>query len=138
MSRRPFIAAGLQCFPLVLAILLAGELTRGWFRLDGAFLYFWPLVFSWGLGNLYLRQWSRFLTAWVAGFAATAVAGLASLALVMRCGGALGSRCSSFLSPAPLILVIVGGTLLCAVDAWRTAIRQNAVTVARRKRRIRH
>jgi hypothetical protein len=133
-----FIAPLLQCVPLLLAVIWAGELTHGWFRLGGDFLYFWLLLFSWGLGNLYLRQWSHFLTTWVAGFAATAVAGLASLALLMRCGGIHGLQCPSFLSPAPLVVVIVGGTLLCTVDAWRTASRQNAVAAARRKRHPRH
>jgi hypothetical protein len=137
MSKRRFVAAGLQCVPLLLAAIWAGELIRGWFRFGGDFLYFWLLLFSWGLGNLYLRQWSRFLTTWVAGFAATAVAGLASLALVMRCGPTLGPKCPGFVSPAPLVLVVVGGALARAVDAWRMASTQNALGVARRRRRIR-
>jgi len=129
MRKRPFIAAGLQCVPLLVAILWTGELTRGWFRLGGVFLYFWLVVFSWGLGNLCLGRWGRFLATWVAGFAATAVAALASLALAME------GRPWTF-TAVPLVLVIVGGTVACAVDAWRTARRQNAV--ARLRRRIRH
>jgi hypothetical protein len=136
MKRKPLIAAGLQCAPLLLAALWGGELTHGWFRLGNDFFYFWLVICSWGLGQVYLHRWQRFLATWVAGFAITAVAGLAALLLVLRCGSITSLVCRGFRPEALLLIVIVGGSLICAIDGWRTAAAMNAA-IARAGRRRR-
>ena len=129
------LAALLQCVPLLFLASCTGYVgvTRVTSVTDLAITA--PLAFlsavSWGLGYAYLDRLIRFAVAWLCGGIGTCFAFFITLS-VIAVGAELGGGPFAVVLVAVCGIVFIAGVVLCAVDAWRLAERDNVSAEFRR------